>query len=85
MGMALPLPPVGGPLAVAGLGLALGLTASAGAANVLWGSATVQGYPADRRYTEVTLIYTAKRPPYYQVVNGKVVPTYPPALTVPAL
>jgi len=52
---------------------------------VLTGSATVKGYPADRRYTEVTLIYTGKRPPYYEVVNHKVVTTYPPTLTVPAL
>ena len=51
---------------------------------VLWGSASVKGYPADRRYTEITLIYTANRPPYYQLINGKVVKTYPPTLTVPA-
>ncbi len=33
----------------------------------LWGSAAVKGYPADRRYTELTLVFTGKRPP---VDNG---------------
>jgi hypothetical protein len=51
---------------------------------VLYGSATVKGYPADRRYTELTLVYTGKRPPYYQLINGKVVTEYPATLTVPA-
>lgn len=34
-----------------------------------WGSATVSGYPADRRYTELTLIFTGTRPPVY--TDGK--------------
>ncbi len=51
---------------------------------MLWGSATVKGYPGDRRYTEVTLIYTGNRPPYYQLVNGKVIKEYRQTLTVPA-
>jgi hypothetical protein len=53
--------------------------------TVLWGSASVKGHPAERRYTEVTLIYPAARPPVYTLVNGKVVATYPVTQTVPAL
>jgi hypothetical protein len=46
--------------------------------EVLWGSAPVKGHPADRRYTELTVIFTGKtRPPVYVVKNGKVVATYP--------
>src|ERR1700761_1445854 len=30
-----------------------------------WGSAAVKGYPADRRYTELTVIFTGQRPPVY--------------------
>jgi hypothetical protein len=51
---------------------------------VLWGSGGVQGHPAERRYTEVTLIYPGARPPVYQLVNGKVVTTYPVTQTLPA-
>jgi len=48
---------------------------------VLWGSASVKGQPAERRYTEVTFIYPGARPPVYSVVNGKRVTTYPPTQT----
>jgi hypothetical protein len=50
---------------------------------VLWGSASIKGHPAQRRYTELTLVYTGPRPPYYQLINGKVVKEYPATLTVP--
>jgi hypothetical protein len=30
-----------------------------------WGSAAVPGHPGDRRYTELTLIFTGQRPPVY--------------------
>jgi hypothetical protein len=50
-----------------------------------WGSASVQGHPADRRYTEVTLIYPGARPPVYELVNDKVVATYPVTQTLAAL
>lgn len=52
---------------------------------VLWGSGSVAGHPAERRYTEVTLVYPGARPPVYQLVNGKVVATYPVTQTLPAL
>lgn len=46
--------------------------------EVLWGSATVKGHPADRRYTRLTVIFTGKkRPPVYVLKNGKPVATYP--------
>jgi hypothetical protein len=46
--------------------------------DVLWGSATVKGHPADRRYTELTVIFIGKtRPPVYVLKNGKPVATYP--------
>ena len=46
--------------------------------EVLWGSATVTGHPADRRYTNLTVIFTGKkRPPVYVQKNGKTVATYP--------
>ena len=46
--------------------------------EVLWGSATVKGHPADRRYTKLTVIFTGKtRPPVYVLKNGKLVATYP--------
>ena len=46
--------------------------------EMLWGSATVTGHPADRRYTNLTVIFTGKkRPPVYVQKNGKVVATYP--------
>jgi hypothetical protein len=46
--------------------------------EVLWGSAAVTGHPADRRYTELTVIFTGKkRPPVYVLKNGKLVATYP--------
>lgn len=44
----------------------------------LWGSASVNGHPADRRYTELTLIFDGStRPPVYTLKNGKPVATYP--------
>lgn len=49
----------------------------------LWGSAAVKGHPAERKYTEMTLIFTGKRPPNYQYVNGKTVITHPVTLTLP--
>jgi hypothetical protein len=54
--------------------------------EVLWGSATVQGYPADRRYTELTVIFTGTtRPPVYVLTNGKLVATYPLTQTFGAI
>ena len=49
----------------------------------LWGSAAVKGHPTERKYTEMTLIFTGKRPPNYQYVNGKEVVTHPVTLTLP--
>jgi hypothetical protein len=49
----------------------------------LWGSAAVKGHPSERKYTEMTLIFTGTRPPFYQVVNGKTVITHPLTLTLP--
>ena len=49
----------------------------------LWGSAAVKGHPSERKYTEMTLIFTGTRPPFYQVVNGKTVITHPVTLTLP--
>ncbi|HEX6452785.1 MAG TPA: hypothetical protein VF060_25420 [Trebonia sp.] len=48
---------------------------------VFWGSAAVKGNPAEHRYTYYTLIYPGPRPPYYSLVNGKVVTTYPVSRT----
>ena len=45
----------------------------------------MSGHPAERRYTEVTLIYPGARPPVYKLVNGKLVATYPVTQTFPAL
>jgi hypothetical protein len=46
--------------------------------EVLWGSATVTGHPAERRYTKLTVIFTGKmRPPVYVVKKGKLVATHP--------
>ena len=54
--------------------------------EVLWGSATVTGHPADRRYTELTVIFTGKtRPPVYVLKNGKLVATYPRTQTFAAI
>jgi hypothetical protein len=50
---------------------------------VMWGSGAVTGHPSERRYTQVTLIFTGKRPPFYQLVNGKSVTTYPATQTWP--
>lgn len=50
----------------------------------LWGSGSVAGHPAERRYTEITLIYPGARPPVYKVVNGKLVATYPVTQTLGA-
>jgi hypothetical protein len=49
----------------------------------LWGSAAVKGHPAERKYTQLTLIFTGTRPPDYQLVNGKTVVTHPVTLTLP--
>jgi hypothetical protein len=49
----------------------------------LWGSAAVKGHPSERKYTQMTLIFTGTRPPVYQVVNGKTVVTHPVTLTLP--
>jgi hypothetical protein len=54
--------------------------------EVLWGSATVKGHPADRRYTQLTVIFTGKtRPPVYVLQNGKAVATHPLTQTFPAI
>jgi hypothetical protein len=54
--------------------------------EVLWGSAMVKGHPADRRYTQLTVIFTGKaRPPVYVLQNGKAVATHPLTLTFPAI
>jgi hypothetical protein len=50
---------------------------------VLWGSAAVKGHPSERKYTQMTLVFTGTRPPYYQLVNGKSVVTHPVTLTFP--
>jgi hypothetical protein len=49
----------------------------------LWGSAAVKSHPSERKYTQMTLIFTGTRPPVYQVVNGKTVVTHPVTLTLP--
>jgi len=46
-----------------------------------WGSGSVQGRPAERRYTELTLMFPGARPPYY---NGNSKSTYPLTQTYPA-
>jgi hypothetical protein len=52
---------------------------------VLWGSGAVKGHPGDRRYTELTLIFTtAKRPPVYHLKDGKTHETYPVTQTFAA-
>jgi hypothetical protein len=44
------------------------------------------GHPADRRYTELTVIFTGKtRPPVYVLKNGKLVATYPLTQTFNAI
>ena len=54
--------------------------------EMLWGSATVKGHPADRRYTKLTVIFTGKtRPPVYVLKNGKLVATYPLTQTFEAI
>ena len=48
----------------------------------LLGSAAVKGHPDQRRYTEVTITYTAGRPAVYtKNCSGKVVATYPVSWT----
>lgn len=49
----------------------------------LWGSAAVKGHPSERKYTQMTLIFTGQRPPSYHEVNGKTVITHPVTLTLP--
>jgi hypothetical protein len=49
----------------------------------LWGSGAVKGHPSERKYTEMTLIFTGARPPHYELVNGKTVITHPVTLTLP--
>jgi hypothetical protein len=51
---------------------------------VLWGSGVVKGHPADRRYTEFTLIFTGKRPPVVHFKDGKTYDTYPVTQTFSA-
>jgi hypothetical protein len=54
--------------------------------EVLWGSATVKGHPAERRYTKLTVIFTGKkRPPVYVMKNGKLVATHPLTQTFDAM
>ena len=54
--------------------------------EVLWGSTTVKGHPADRRYTQLTVIFTGRiRPPVYVLKNGKLVATYPLTQTFDAI
>lgn len=54
--------------------------------EVLWGSATVKGHPADRRYTRLTVIFTGKkRPPVYVMKNGQLVATHPLTQTFGAI
>jgi hypothetical protein len=50
---------------------------------LLWGSGGVAGHPAQRRYTQVTLVFTGARPPFYDYVNGKRVTTRPATQTWP--
>ena len=51
---------------------------------MLWGSATVQGHPAERRYTEATLSYPKGRPAVYVVkCKATVVATHPVSQTLP--
>jgi hypothetical protein len=38
---------------------------------VLWGSKAVKNHPGERRYTELTLILTGPRPPFYDAVHHK--------------
>ena len=52
---------------------------------VLWGSGGVKGHSAERRYTQLTLIYPGPRPPVYELKHGKAVATYPATQTLPAL
>ena len=49
----------------------------------LWGSAAVKGHPSERKYLQLTLVFTGNRPPAYQEVNGKTVVTHPVTLTLP--
>ena len=51
---------------------------------MLWGSATVNGHPGQRRYTEATLSYPKGRPAVYvRSCNATVVATYPATQTLP--
>ena len=51
---------------------------------VLWGSAPVQGHPAERTYMHMTAIYPRARPAIYvKKVNGKFVATYPETQNFP--
>jgi len=43
----------------------------------LWDPAALKGYPADRQYTELTVIFPNARPPLYVTENGKLVKTFP--------
>jgi hypothetical protein len=49
----------------------------------LWGSSAVRGHPAERKFLQLTLVFTGNRPPAYQEVNGKTVVTHPVTLTLP--
>jgi hypothetical protein len=44
---------------------------------MLWDTAKLKGYPGDRQYVRLTLVFTGKRPPVYVLKNGKEVATYP--------
>jgi hypothetical protein len=43
----------------------------------LYDLAAVKGYPSDRRYVEMTVIFPSTRPPVYVQENGKGVKTFP--------
>jgi hypothetical protein len=49
----------------------------------LWGSGAVKGHPSERKYLQLTLVFSGNRPPAYQEVNGKTVVAHPVTLTLP--
>jgi hypothetical protein len=50
-----------------------------------WGSKSVKGHASERAYTELTVTFPGtSRPPVYELVDGKVVATYPLTQLVPA-
>jgi len=45
---------------------------------MLWGSASVPGHQAERRYVKITAVFPgSSRPPVYTLVKGKLVASYP--------